>query len=271
MTIYNWPNGIGASLGETLGTCKPLSMSGAIYFVSNSTGNDSNDGGDEARPKATLAGAVSAATSNDIIVLLDGHTETLTSAATLSANGLTVVGTGTSGGKPTVKLKLNAASGSLIVASGASVALRNIWFQGNQQANSSVRISVSGAGFRMSDCYVECDQYDTGSALSYASGGDSSRIISTTFISIATSTSAQPARAIALTAAISDLELSGVILDAGAAGFSDYYAMNLSTAAVTRLRGESVTLKNGADVRLHASTVGYLNAQTVTGAGKVFW
>lgn len=269
--MFNWPNGLGSSLGDVLGTCKPLSLSGAVWFVSSLTGSDSYNGGDQARPLATLAAAYTAAAGGDIIVLLSGHSETLTAQQTLGKAGLTIVGLGNSGGLPTVKFQMNAAAATMMNVTGAATALRNIWFQANKQANSAGMLTVSGAGFRMSDCYMELDKYDAAAGLTFSTGGDTARIINSTFVNIAAASSAVPLTAIQVNNALSDFEMSGVVLDAGTAGFSDYYAADLSAAAITRLRGESVTLKNGADIRLHASTTGYLNAQTVTGAGKVFW
>lgn len=270
MTIYNWPNGVGGDTGDTLGTCAPLSFSGNVWFVNSATGDNAYNGGSEQAPKSTLAGAYAAAAAGDIIVLMDGHTETLTTTLTIALAGLTIVGLGSSGGYPTVKFHVNSVT-TLFSVTAAGVTIRNIWMEANQQEDTSARISVAGANFKLLSCYIACDQYDGGSAVTLAAGADSARLEDVRFVNTATSNISQPATAMLVGGAISDLWLIGVVFDAGTAGFANFYAADLSTAAITRIRGENVTLKNGADIRLHASTTGYFNAQTVTGAGKVFW
>lgn len=266
---YQLPNGIGAALGDSLVLAKPLALSGDVWFVSSATGNNANNGRDEAKPLATIGQAYTNAAANDIIVLLSGHAETLTGALNLAKAGLVIVGTGLSGGLPTVKLTMNAAAASMLTPSAVGVQLRNIWFRPNLQANFSPRIAVGAAGFRMIGCYAECDQYDSGSVLNLNAGADSARIVNSTFISTATVTA--PESAIKTAAALADLELNGVTIDAGTLGFSNIYAMDATNAAVTRLRGESITLSRGADVALHASTTGFFNAQSVNGSSRINW
>lgn len=270
MTIRSWPNGFGASLGDTLVTCKPIATSGDTWFVSSATGDDSYDGSDELKPKATLAGAVAVGAGGDTIVLLDGHTETITAAVT-PLTAMNIVGTGSSGGKPTVKLTMNAAAASMLDLSNIGVSVRNIWFKANSQANSSAMVAVSNAQVMISGCYFECGQYDDAATISLDASTQNFFIRDTTIISTATTVTTQPYSGIKNTAAISYIVMENLTLDAGTVGFSNPYAMDLTTFAITSLHGEGITLKGGADVHIHASTTGYFNAQTVTGAGKVFW
>jgi hypothetical protein len=122
----------------------------------------------------------------------------------------------------------------------------------------------------MTDCYVECNGFDEGPALSLATGADTARIKSSTFVSTATVTTDQPESAIKVLNAISDLELDGLVLSGGAAGFSNFYAFDGSAAAITRLKCENLSLLLGADFRLHASTTMW--AQPSAGSsGKVVW
>lgn len=270
MAVY--PNGAGESLGDTLATCRPLHASSVIWYVNSSTGTDAGTpaGQNATRPLATLDQAITNAADHDIIILQSGHSETRTSALTLSKK-LTIVGSGSSGGQPTVKLYNNHGSNGLLTVSGADVQLRNIWFEENMQANSTARITVTGARFKMVGCYVQCNGNDTGAAVTLGSGADSAEFVNCTFISTATSTSSQPAAAIASSAALTCLRMSGCIFSGGTVGFSNYYALDLDAAAITRFEGESISLLLGADVSLHASTVGWLNVQTFTGGSRVAW
>jgi hypothetical protein len=272
MTIYNWPNGLGASLGDTLGTCKPLATSGKVWFVGPG-GADGNNGGSELMPKETIASAISSASAGDIIVLMDGYTATISATLTLSLAGLTIVGQGRAAGKPTVKLTPNLSTTNTFNITGAGVALRNIWLKTNLQECSAPRVSVTGSRVRISDCYFECDAYeDSAATISLGSGSDGISIIDTTLVSTATDNVALPLTGITVTGAgISDVWLKGVTLDNGTLGWGNYYAADMSSQIITRLRGESVSLLRGADIKLNASTTGFLNAQTVSGAGAVSW
>lgn len=266
-----YPNGAGGSLGDSWATCKPLYASGAVWYVQSTTGTDAATpaGRNREKPLATLAQAITNASANDVIVLLSAHTETRVAVITVS-KALTIVGEGLSAGLPTVTFVCGYV-GNLFTITAGNVELRNIKIPTSSVANSSTRITCNQTDFVMDGCYVECGANDTATALTLASGADRCRLRNTTFISTATLTTAQPESAIKTSAAVADLELDGLVLSAGTVGFSNYFALDASTAAVTRLRGLNVSLLLGADVNLHASTTGRLNTQTVTGSARVQW
>ncbi len=262
-------NGLGESAGDLLATCDPLILSGVVWWVDSATGTDgaSPAGRSASAPLATLAQAVTNASSHDIIAFKSGHAETLTAAQTLSKS-LTLVGLGSSGGLPTVKFTNNQAAANLFTVSGADVQLRNIWIEENAQACATARITVTGARFRMMGCYVQCGATDTGPAVSLGSGADSSDFVNTTFISTGTAIASRPESAVKNAAAVSGLRMYGVTFSDGTYGFSNPYALELSTAAVTRFEGENVSFLLGADANFHASQTGWLNPQTSTGSAR---
>lgn len=266
-------NGIGEPLGDTLVTAKPLITSGLIWYVDSSIGvNDVSPRGlSSTEPLATLAQAVTNASNGDTIVLLDGHTETLGAGGVTVSKNLIIVGSGSSGGLPTVKLTPFGEDVVALTVSGAAVQLRNIWFE-ERTVDSTVNstIVVSGANFQMIGCYCQQGQYDYAS-LELAAGADRARIVNTTFISTATSLTAQANAAMISSAALTDLDMDGVVFSNGTHGFSGAYACNLTAAAVTRLRAQSLSLLLSANMALHASTIGHVNVQTSTGNGHVFW
>lgn len=266
----SFPNGIGESLGDQLITGKPLFTSGQVWYLNFSTGTDavSPQGLNPQAPLKTLAQAVTNASDNDILVML--ASETVTAVVTLSKK-LTIVGSGTSAGVPSISVGTNAAAASTFAVTTSAVELRNLRLTSNAQTNSSDRIAVSAGDFRMVGCYVECAGTDEGDTLSLDSGADRTRIVNSTFISTATSASDLPKSAIVSSAAIADLELDGLVVSAGTVGYSSQFAVDLSTAAVTRVKGQSLSLLLGADMKLHASSTGWVNVQTATGASRVEW
>lgn len=268
-----YPNGIGQALGDTLATCEPLHMSGAVWYVSSAIGADATSprGLDATRPLATLAQAVTNSASGDIIVLMDGHTETIATTGIAISKNLVIVGAGSSGGLPTAKLTPFGENDVMLTISGAAVQLRNIWIEERTVAATNASIYVTGASFQMIGCYCQLGALDY-FALRLGSGANNARIVNTTFISTTTAFAAGQANGgIVVTAAISDLDLDGLVLSAGTHGFSTPYAFDGSAAAITRLKGQSVSLLLGADMTLHASTTGHLNIQTSTGGSRVVW
>lgn len=265
-------NGIGYTLGAGLVTCKPLLCSGNVWYVHYGTGTDaaSPAGKSELRPLKTLSQALTNAADDDIIVLLDGHEETFTAALTVSKK-VAIVGAGMSGGVPTAKFTNNSAADALFTVSGDDVTLANLRIAPNAQTNAAARVDSSGDRFRMLECYVECDQYDTGAGVAVAGGNADLR--GTTFVSIATSSSARPGSGLKLTANVSTMRLYGVIFDGGTVGFSSFYAFDGGSGGfnISRIEAENISLLRGADVWLDDVTSGWFNAQTVTGGSRIDW
>lgn len=97
--------GMGASIPPTTGT---------YYYVHSGTGSNGYDGLDPSRPKATIAGAISAATANvgDIIVVMPGHAENIASATSLIVNkaGVQIIGLGHGRNRPVLTYTATAGS-----------------------------------------------------------------------------------------------------------------------------------------------------------------
>jgi len=194
MSIQYYPNGIGGyPPGDFLDTCKPLQTSGNVWYVSSLIGTDAvaPAGQNREKPLATLAQAVTNALDEDIIVFLQGHTQTLTAVQTL-AKSLTLIGEGTVSDKPAVSFVMNAAATSLFNATTAGVEFRNLYFPQNLQANASPKVAFTGTGTDglVRGCYFDCGPTDTGTAISI--GTARCRVENTTLISTATTRAAQP-------------------------------------------------------------------------------
>lgn len=264
-----YPNGAGETLGNQLVTCRPLYSVGSLWYVNSSGGIDaaSPAGKNREKPLATLNQAITNAVAGDIIVLMAGHQELNPTTSFNINKSLIIVGAGSSGGKPTVKLRANAL-GNVAVAA-ANVQLRNIWFPASPASPSAPNVAVAGGatdGFQMKDCYFELAQFDS-VGLQLAS--NTNRVVNTTFISTSLTVTTQPGTALNVNAAVSDLELDGVTFSAGTVGFSNPAAFTSGGNVLTRLRAENVSLLLGADIAIAAGSTGYLNPQLATGGSRV--
>jgi hypothetical protein len=285
MALVYFPTGIGEALGDLLVTCSRLYVNNTngVWYVDSQTGDDGYDGLDRMKPFATLGTAVAASSDGDVIVMLSGHTETIDT--TLDISNLTLVGAGSSGGLPTVKLTNDQADGEMFDATPdyGVTQLLNIWFTEETQANASPKILaqlVGGAAsvFRMRGCYVECGQYDDAAGLVFCSTsvGGACILEDTTFISVGTDVAAQPYTGIysALEGqgGATSLITRGLVLDNGTVGWSNYYAMAIAeSGGIACLISEETSLLRGADISAPAAMLGYLNIGTGAGGARVDW
>jgi hypothetical protein len=278
MSIIHLPNGIGETLGDSLATTSPLEVNGNVWYVHYGTGTDAVSPAGQSRqaPLKTFDQANTNAASGDVVVLMDGHEETIAATITVSKD-LTVIGAGSSGGLPTVKLTNNQAAGQMLSITAQNYAqFRNIWFEEELQANSAAKLVLSSA-FSTGDviftgCYFQCGQYDDDYAVEITQGS-SVVFKNTTFISTATSIATQPYAAIGTVSGstLHAVVLDGAVIDGGTYGWSKYHAVDLVDQQPTMVIGESVSLLRGSDVRIHSSAVGYFNASTQSGGCRIDW
>lgn len=264
------PNGIGEALGDHLLTGKPLSMSGQVWFCSYVSGTDaaSPRGLNREAPLKTLGQALTNAADDDIIVLLDMQA---TVATVTVAKRVCIAGAGLAGGVPTSGITPNFAAGAVLALTVSAVSLRSLKLAAHQQANATDRITVAATDCSMAGCYIECAGNDAGDSVSLNAGADRFRAESTVIISTATSVASRPLSALVNSAALADVSLAGLTVSGGTVGFSAAFAVDLSAAAITRLRADSVSLLLGADMKVNASSTGWVNVQTATGSARMEW
>lgn len=268
------PAGIGELLGDQLVTGYPLQTPGSIWYVQSTTGVDaaSPAGKDKDRPLATLAQAQTNATAGDIIVLLPAHVESL--AGLTITKQLTIVGAGSSGGKPTATLNGNNAGFSRLIIGAAACEIRNIYFPSSLVSTTTAALEVGAfADTQVSGCYFEQGANETSATnqggLYFSSSTTGIRIVNCTFACTAVATSARPGYCLRLNANMTDARIEGCVFDDGPIGFSRAAASLAGTN--TRLRIERVSLLRGAVMQIGAASTGYANVSTVTGAGRVEW
>lgn len=133
MILNAFPGGAISYGGPNLG---PFLTTGKIFYVSSGTGSNSNDGLAIDTPLATIDYAVSKCTANkgDVIVVMPGHTETVTAAAgiELDVAGISVIGLGRGSVRPTVNF--TTAVGASFKVSAANITVANILFTGGIDA-----------------------------------------------------------------------------------------------------------------------------------------
>ena len=268
----SYPNGGGASLGHWLAVNKNTYLSGNFWYVHNTLGTDaaSPAGQDRRKPLATIAQAFTNGATMDVIVLMDGHTETFTTSPSLGGKAFTIIGEGSSGGEPTVQLNMNAANARTFIMPTAGTRIGNIKFS-NLQANSLHHLDVGATGITIEDCLFNLNDFDNDAPIVVGGSGTYCRIARCTFKSVSTSTSTQPNSAIRSSGAANGLTIEDCVVDGGEFGFSRFHAVDLSATNFTGLSIKNLTLKNGADVKINASTTGHANIPAQEGSARVEW
>lgn len=264
-----YPNGVGGTTGADLATAAPLYASGTVWYVSSVSGTDaaSPAGQDRVKPLATLAQAHTSASAGDVIVLLSGHTETLTAAQTFSKAGILLLGEGSGSSRPRFTRNGDV---NMFDVTAAGVAIWNVFFVASTTASTKSRLRTAAVATLARDCYFECGANDTGPAFETVTGASQIRVRDTTYVSTATSVTAQPHSAIKVTNALTDLDLDGVVLSGGTVGWSNQYAFN-GAAAITRLWAIDLDLLADSDVTLATGTSGYIAVRYKTGSARVVW
>lgn len=262
--IYS--SGYGGNTGVGLSTRSPVYASGVAYYVSSITGSNSYAGTDRTKPFANLSNAYTAASANDTITMLENHSETIASAITLAKAGLRIRGEGSGSTRP--RLTCGTSGTAMLNITAAGVWLQNIFFPASTVAAATARVIMAGAQGWLSDSYFECGATDTVPSLSI--GAAVNRVSDTTFISTATSVTAQPTAAIKNSGAFADLTLENVTLDGGDAGWSTY-AIDGSSGALTRLYAVDLSLLDDSDVFLASGSTGELHVKDRSGSARIVW
>lgn len=265
-----YTGGYGGSTGAVLtSSSSAIYQSGNVWYVDSVTGSDaaSPRGRDRARPLATIAQAITNASANDTIVLFSGHTQTMSAITTIALAGLKILGEGSGSSRPQFIRNMN---DELFDITAAGVRVENIYFPGSTTTSALSKLRTAAANTKIINCYFEADADDTGAQIELVTGGDSCEIRDTTVISTATAVSAQPASAILVTNAVSDLTLDTVVLNGGSTSWSNPFAF-VGTGAVTRLFAENLDLLNDSDVTLATGTTGYVHVRNKSGSARIVW
>ena len=234
--------------------------SNQLYTIDSVNGSDSTGDGSTELPYASLSHAITTnGNAEDVYLLKSGHTETLSSAITLSSNAhMTIIGEGDPAG---TGVEIQCEVSTSISVGSAGTEFRNIKFTNSTALTSGqepIQVnSVDGVSF------VNC-RFESGDTLKDTASGfvvvdataDWTRFVDCTFISTATTTANRPQAAL-VTSGAEGLLLSNVTFNGGTKGYSSW-AFDASAAAESYLRGDLITLSGGADIHVHADSDGYL-------------
>lgn len=151
LTKLNLPNGVSNRGVNVLGS-GALFTTGKVIYVSSVIGSNGNIGTDPNFPVATIAQAqtIATASTGDIVVILPGHSETLTTALTLSKAGVSYVGLGQGLLRPSITV-----NGTIdgINITGANVSIENIQFPAPGTDNQTADINIDAAGVTIRNTY----------------------------------------------------------------------------------------------------------------------
>lgn len=153
MPITNFPGGLGSFGVPILGGGSIPATTGKYIFVHH-TGANNNTGEDTEYPVASLQGAFTraAASEGDIIVLMPGHAERVSTASALNLNkaGIYITGLGYGANRPTITL--DTAATSTITVSAANITIDNVIFSANFADIVSTITLGTAANFRVQRC-----------------------------------------------------------------------------------------------------------------------
>lgn len=245
-------NGFGTEAnGYPLELRNCLYVSGSIHWVDSQTGDNGNSGS-EAEPLATLAQAITNATANngDIILIKSGHTETLTSAITISKAGLRVFGIGEGSAAP--KFTVNAAVDGITVTAD-DVTLTNLYFPVGTTATNTARINVAADRVRIKSCTFLCGAYDSNS-ITIAAAGTNCHIDSCSF----TVSADGPDTALVIEGTSTGLHVEDCSFDGGSAANNFDSAAIYSTQAHLNYILEDCTFTNSAGVTFSGNAKGVI-------------
>jgi hypothetical protein len=152
-------------------------ITGDVYWIgttSSARGIDGQDlpshGSDPRKPFASLDYALSKCTANndDAVVILAGHTETVTGAGgiTLDVAGVSIIGLGRYDSRPTYLMDGSTITG-LVTA--ANVSIENCIFVSGH-SDVAVAFHVTGKGFRMEGCHFRENTTDENFVCCVSSG-----------------------------------------------------------------------------------------------------
>ncbi len=253
--------GSGGTVGPAMVTDGPWLESGQRWYV-HRTGSDSAPGTDRARPLATTAQAVTNASAGDTIVFLEGHSETLSSAQTLSKT-LYLVSEGS--GSTRAAFTCGGAVAMFDVTT-AGVWFQNLYFP-QSTAAPTARIRVAAAECHVLSCDFDCGALDTGPALKFITSAGTGHVEDCTFTSTATVATSQPTIGLEVANAMTALWLFGLTFNGGTYGWSDYALKG--TAAITRLFAQDLSLLNGADMFLATGSSYHIQTSDKSGSSRL--
>ena len=174
MPITTYPYGANAFGSPQISASYQIPVTtGNYYYVSSVSGSNSNNGLSSSTPFATLKYAATRCLSNnfDVIIMMPGHTETVSAAAYITpVAGCTICGIGNGTLRPLLTWSVAAAT---IVASAANVTFQNFLCTSGFTGEVATMFTVSGTDctFNGVDYYESSASCTLATFLTTTSGG----------------------------------------------------------------------------------------------------
>lgn len=138
---------------------------GNIFYLDSVNGNSANDGTRSDKAVVTLVAAVALCTAShgDVILIMPGHTESISSATALSLNiaGITVIGLSIGSLRPI--FTLDTAATATINVTAANIAIENCVFVANFADVAAAFTTTTAKNFQLRNCEFR----DTSSILNF--------------------------------------------------------------------------------------------------------
>lgn len=178
---------------------------GSTFFVDSNNGSDTNDGLTPDTPLVTLAAAVALCTANkgDVIYLMPGHSESISTSVSVNKAGVSILGMANSFNKPLFAFDTSTSAEILLPSAGLTI--RNVEFQCNVDSQVNM-VRIAGANYvTLENCTFTMDAGGTQALIgvNLADATDGHRIRGCRFIS----TNAGASAAIEIGAATTNLEI----------------------------------------------------------------
>jgi hypothetical protein len=275
MAITAYPQGVSSFGIPVIGSGSSVPVStGQYFFVSNSplkVGQDATTRGKTPTdPFKTIAYAVTQCTANrsDVIVVMPGHVETITSATsfTITKAGISIIGLGVGSNRPTIQYT-TATTASLVI-SAANVFIQNVIFDMAVGAVDAIAVGITltGANFRLFDCKVTmADASNQGVVfLSVGSGASDCHVSG---LRLDATAGAGAAEAILFAAAVAGFRMNDSYI-AGDFSNAVLYCTSTNHATEMRVSRNALWQRNGtakAVINLTNSSTGLFEYNTLEG------
>lgn len=150
--ISKFPNGVSSFGVPVMPGGIPFVTSGSVFFVHHS-GSNGNSGLDPSQPLATIDYAIGKCTASkgDVILVMPGHTETVTSSITMDVAGVTIWGMGWGNLRPLITHGL---AGDAITITAANCMVGNLRFMIGIDAVTAF-VNVAAAGCVVKDLRIQ--------------------------------------------------------------------------------------------------------------------
>lgn len=162
------------------GTSSERLIVGNVFFVDSSTGSDTGPyGGSTETPFATIDYAIGRCTADngDVIIVMPGHAETLTSVITADVAGITILGVGNELSRPTLTPSTYGIS-----VTADDVEINGFVFAANASATyTPAKVAISGGNCTVRNCIVSAGAYDL-SPITLDGDADYAKIVGNKFI-----------------------------------------------------------------------------------------